>query len=219
METLKFATFAITVRPRNGISDAQVRLVTHWIKKRSTYYHVVTEKTGLSRHLHAGMYLKTAVTRSNLLTVLIRLGKSLELQDDELSVLRSGLRIMYNGDFVSEYLDKGDDTEVIATNLPEVSHLEKYYPPKPAEPSAQKAARHSAQYWELEKLWYEYMRPMDEVNTENARHFLFQMMYSKRLIPVLRDDKAIIQVARHLVRWINKTEFSTIELPPFEKEE
>lgn len=215
----KFSTYALTIRPRNGITDSQVQVCVEWIRKRCTYYHIVTEKTGSARHLHAGCYLKTPVLRSNMALVLVRLGKSLELQDDELSVLRSGLKIMYNGDFCAAYLDKDDDTEVVASNLPEVRHLESFYPPKPQEAETKKAARHSAQYWELEKLWYEHMRPIDEVNTQNARNFLFSMMYEKRLIGVLRDDKAIIQVARHLVRWINKTAYSTIELPPFEKEE
>ena len=74
-------------------------------------------------------------------------------------------------------------------------------------------------YWELEKLWYEHSRPGIEVNTENVRHFLFSMMYNKRLINIIKDDKTIIQTARHLTRWINKVDYSTIELAPFEKEE
>jgi len=52
-----------------------------------------------------------------------------------------------------------------------------------------------------------------------ARDFLFNMMYNERCINVIRDDKAIVQTARHLVRWLNKATHSTIELAPFEKEE
>jgi hypothetical protein len=44
-------------------------------------------------------------------------------------------------------------------------------------------------------------------------------MYSLRILPVIKDDKTIIQTARHLTRWLTKKEHSTIELPPFEKEE
>jgi len=45
------------------------------------------------------------------------------------------------------------------------------------------------------------------------------MMYAERVLPVMRDDKTIVQTARHLVRWLNKTSYSSIELAPFEKEE
>lgn len=219
LESQKFKTYAITLRPRDGIDDDAVAVVTDWVRKRSEYYHIVTEKTGSARHLHAALYLRLEITKSNMNTLLCRLGKKIGLDNDELSVLRKGLKILYSNDFVSTYLDKDDDTEVIVSCLPEYKFLESWYPPKPLPLNKKKLQRHSKYYWELEALWFQHKRPIDEVNTQNIRNFLFNMMYCKRLIPVLKDDKTIIQTAKHLSRWINRKDESTIEIPPFDNEE
>lgn len=216
----KFKSYAITIRPRNGIDEDQLPLVTDWIKKRCSHYHIVTEKEGSARHLHAAMYLLTPVKRSNMTVVLGRLGKKIGMDAEEICVMNRGVRILYSNDFVTNYLDKDDDTVVIASCLPEMGSLNSFYPPKPvADVNQRKVAKHSKYYWELEKLWYEHKRPIDEPNTQNMRNFLFDMMYNKRLIPVIKDDKSILQVSRHLTRWVKKVDESTLELAPFEKEE
>lgn len=212
-----FRTYAVTLRPLDGISDSQVSTMAKWIKKNSSYYHVVTEKTGSSRHLHAGFVLKEARPRSNVLQRLMQLFK--DLTPSEKSVFRSGLKIMFNWDFVNSYLDKDDDTVVVESHLPEEGHIESFFPPKPVPSEAARVKKCSLYYHELEALWYKHTTPGYEVNTINARHFLFKVMYSERCLPVIRDDKQIVQVARHLVRWLNKATESSIELPPFEKEE
>lgn len=212
-----FRTFALTVRPLDGITDKQISTMAKWLKKSCDYYHLVTEKTGSARHLHTGFILRESRTRSNVLSKILNLHK--DLTATEKSVLRSGLRIMYNWDFVNSYLDKDDDTVVIESCLPEVGHVESFFPPKPVPAEATKSKKCSLYYHELEAMWYKYTTPGYEVNTINARHFLFRVMYSERCLPVIRDDKQIVQTARHLVRWLNKSTESTIELPPFEKEE
>jgi len=209
-----FRTYALTVRPRDGVTDDHVSRISKWVRKNAEYYHLVTEKTGSRRHVHCGVVLKESRTRSNVLQRILNLFK--ELTATEKSVLRNGLKIMYNWDFVNHYLDKDDETVVIESHLPESGHIESFFPPKPVEKVSKKC---SLYYHELETLWFKHVSPGTEVHTKNARDFLFKMMYSERCIPVIRDDKQIIQTARHLVRWLNKTEESTIELPVFEKEE
>ena len=211
-----YSSYAITVRPQDGVTDQQILKVSKWIKKNSDYYHVVTEKSGSSRHIHAGFFLKSPKPRSNVLQMLMQLFK--DLSNPEKAVLRKGLRIMYNWDFVDQYLDKDDDTVVIDSSLPE-HRLETYFPPRPLPISVKIAKKSSVYYHELEALWFKYQLPTDPINTATARDFLFKMMYSERCLPVIRDDKQIVQTARHLVRWLNKAEMSTIELAPFEKEE
>lgn len=217
MSDLKFKSFALTVRPLDGITDKQIESTMAFIRRRCEFYHVVSEKTGSQRHLHAGLILKDEVSRSNLLVQILRLYKDLSSQ--EKTVLRSGLKIMYNGDFIHSYLDKDDDTVVIASNLPEEAHLESYFPPKPVPVEGERARKCSIYYHELEALWWKHTTPGMEINTVTVRDFLFKVMYSLRVLPVIRDDKQIIQTARHLVRWLNKATTSTIELPCFEKEE
>jgi len=215
----KFRTYALTMRPRNGVTTNQISAVTKWIKKRCSHYHIVTEKTGAALHIHAALYLKVDVEKSNLTQVWIRLMKAQSLDSKELAVARKGVKIMYNNDWVSTYLDKDDDTVVIESCLPELESLIQHYPPKPVTATAAKARKCSAYYHELEALWEKHKRPLLEVNSENCRHFLFNMMYNERCINVIRDDKQIIQTARHLTRWLNKASESTIQLAPFELEE
>lgn len=212
----KFKSYAITIRPRDGIEDKHINKFMKWVRKACVYYHVVTEKTMADRHVHAGLFLETESTRSNVVTQVMRMFT--DLSTEEKRVLRNGIKIMYNADFIGKYLDKDDDTEVIASCLPEQGHMESFFPPKP-EPKVSGAKKCSLYYHELESLWYKYNTPDTEVNTVTARDFLFKVMYAERVLAVIRDDKQIIQVARHLVRWLNKADSSTIELPVFEKEE
>lgn len=211
----KCQSYALTIRPLDGITDQQVTMTMKWVKRTCDFYHVITEKTGSERHIHAGLFLKNPKTRSNVVTELMRLFK--DLSAAEKSVLRSGLKIMYNGDFIKNYLAKGDDTVMVESLLPEKGHMESFFPPKP-EPKV-KGRKVSLYYHELERMWYEYRTPAHEINTITARDFLFEVMYDKRCLTVIRDDRTICQTARHLTRWLKKLSSSTIEIPPFESEE
>jgi len=211
----KCQSYALTIRPLDGVTDEQIASTLKWVKRTCDYYHVITEKTGSERHIHAGLFCKNPKTRSNVVTELMRLFK--DLTPSEKSVLRQGLKVMYNGDFIKNYLAKGDDTVVVESLLPEKGHMESYFTPKPS--LKVKDNRKSLYYHELERMWYEYRTPGYEVTTITARDFLFELMYSRRCLTVIRDDRQICQVARHLTRWLKMLSSSTIEIPPFESEE
>ena len=110
---MAYCSYAITVRPYGGISDERIGHLEAWIMKTCQYYHIITEKTGEARHLHAAMYLKKAVTRSNFINCLLAV-KGLNLEPVERKVQREGVKIMYNNDWMSKYLFKDDDTEIIS---------------------------------------------------------------------------------------------------------
>ena len=217
MSVSVFKTFAFTIRPLDGVTDEHVSSTMAWCRRNAQYYHIITEKSGSQRHIHAGVFLKKERSKGDVCKMLLNLFRALTPQ--EKSVLRQGVKIMYNWDFISVYLDKDDETEVIGSNLPEKSSLESWFPPKPVSTVEGKTRKCSIYYHELEALWYKHQPVTAEVNTVVARDFLFKMMYSLRVLPVIRDDKMIVQTARHLVRWLNKAESNTIELPVFEKEE
>lgn len=113
----KCKSYALTVRPLDGITDAQISKLSKWIRKNCDYYHLVTEKTMAERHVHAALFLKSEKSRSNVLQMIMQQFK--DLSTTEKSVLRRGLKIMYNGDFIKNYLDKDDDTVVVMSSLPE----------------------------------------------------------------------------------------------------
>ena len=57
----KYKSFAITVRPRNGISDETIEELIKWITKKD-YGIVVIEMEDEARHLHAQIWLDEEVT-------------------------------------------------------------------------------------------------------------------------------------------------------------
>jgi hypothetical protein len=120
-----YSTFAITVRPRAGITNAQIDGITKWIARTCDYYHIITEKDGSERHLHAGLFMRKDSTRSNLNNCLLALTCLKSLEENEKRVLREGTKIMYDWNFVNVYLKKEDPFHKdIATVLPSIDERE-----------------------------------------------------------------------------------------------
>jgi len=205
MPELKETVYAITHRPKNGVSDHDIEVLTEYLRKKGNYYKIITEKEGHERHIHAVLYLKDPAFKKNLVRAVLNLFP--DLLPEEKMVLRQGVKVSRSIQWL-DYLAKGDSTVVIAENLPEVSHLEAFYPVSSRPVRESKKVTY---YTRLETLWYEHARDMLVANPENCRHFLFNMMYNERCIDVIRDDKTIIQVSRHLSRYINKVKESCIE--------
>lgn len=206
MPETKKQTFAITHRPKGGVSDEDVKTMVKYCERVAKYYKVITEKEGCERHIHAAIFTKEPILKKNVVRSVLNLYP--DLLPEEKMVLRQGVKVSGSSQWL-DYLEKGDSTVVIQSNLPEVAHLEAYYPP-PAEIS-NKVRKNLTYYGRLEKLWYEHVDPGKVQNPENCRHFLFNMMYNKRLIDVIRDDRTIIQTSRHLARYLNKVQESCIE--------
>lgn len=222
----KVKSYAITIRPRDGISEQQITKFCNYVTRKSIYYHVVTEGTMADRHIHAGVVFHKAAERRNVINEILRLYP--ELDAKERTVLRAGIKIMYNNDWINKYTEKngadveGSDgtREEIISCLPESRHLDAYFPPKPeAKSSEAKRKEHNKRYQQLEKLWFQYQTPGTEVNTPNCRAFLARMMYKENEINIPSQDKEIIQMARHLTRWLCNVQHDVWELAPFEKEE
>lgn len=202
----KHQTYAITHRPIGGVSESDISVLVSWCKKHCRYYKVITEKEGSERHIHAACFLSESKDRSNVVKSIMRLYP--DLLPEEKMVLRQGIKVSGNSQWL-DYLEKGDSTVIIESNLPELSHLDSYYPPPPELPKT--IRKNLSYYGRLEKLWYEHVDPSRVQNPVNCRHFLFNMMYNKRLIDVIRDDKTIIQTSRHLARYLNRVRESSIE--------
>lgn len=214
-DNLKVRSFSVTHNPRDGVTDDDVKLFVNWVKKKCTYYYVITEKDDHERHIHAGLFLKAAVTKSNLCTMLLRLFKELDVS--EKAVLRDGIKFQYNNDWIESYLAKGDSTVQIAENLPEAQHLEAYFKEIPA-PKKRGPAATDPYYANLEKLWYEHKRPIEECNPSNIRNFLMAMMNDERKIKVIADNRKIFSISCALSRYINKERSWNVEPEPFHQD-
>lgn len=213
---MKFKTFAITLRPRSGVSDDDILKFTQYWKKKSEFYHIVTEKLGSAKHIHAALFLKKESSRSNVCQLMKQTFDHLD--ESEKSVMLKGIKVLYSNSFIDTYMDKDDDTVVVESNLPESGTLESWYPRKEEIP-VKGSKNKSAYLHELESLWYKYQPTTQEINTMEARNFLYNMMYNKREINYIKNDRDIFQMARHLVRFLRKESYCDLELPPFEKEE
>lgn len=207
-------TFAITLRPRDGVTDDDITLFSAWMRKHCEYYYLITEKLVEDRHIHAALFLKTPSTQSNLCTTLLRLMKHLD--PEEKAVFRKGIKVMYNADFLNSYMQKGDDTVVINECLPEAATLNSYYPP--ALPRKKGPSAVDPFYANLERLWWEHKRPIEETNPSNLRNFLMDMMNNKRVIRVVADNRKIFQISIALSRYINKETSYLVEPEPFHQD-
>ena len=198
----KYQSYALTVRPRDGATGFHDQIMSDFVKKYCEYYFVVSEKLDSDRHLHAGLFLKKATSRSDLCCMIKRAYRMLD--DDEKRVLVKGVRIMYNMDFIENYLDKDDDTEEVLKNLPEANFLEGYWPPTSDQMKAKAEQAVDKYYAKLEYLWYQYQNPGVEVNYQSVCMFLSRMMNAEREIRVIADDRKLKQTAMALARYIRK---------------
>jgi len=205
---MEYKAYAITVRPRNGISDDQISSIMKFLRSRCDFYIAVTEKTADERHLHAGLFLKAPTTRSKLNDGLKNLKCFQAMDFSEKSVLRNGTKIMYNRDWCNKYLMKGDDTVIIASNLPEEKYIDSYFPPKEEQDKAQRQKRikdaKSGFYQKLEEMWYQQMPPGVEPTYGSVVNFLCDNQFNKRTIRVMKDEREWSRHARNLVRYITK---------------
>lgn len=209
-----YKSYAITVRPLDGATHVHDDAIMKFLRKYCEYYYAVSEKTGTERHIHAGLFMKKAVIPSNMKLMLRRVLPM--LSDDERRVLNQGVKIMYNMDFITNYLDKDDDTEVLMNCLPEEATLDSYWPPSKDQQKAQAMKATDKFYANLEFLWFQHMLPNTEISKQSCQDFLFSMMFEKRLIKVLRDRKAILTTSEMLFWYLSKANRGVIERPPWE---
>lgn len=212
----EYKSYALTVRPRDGATITHDGLLVTFLRKYCQYWYVVSEKLDEERHLHAGVFFKKAQTRSNVCLMLKRVFK--DLDDDEKRVLGKGVRIMYNLDFIEEYLNKDDDTVVVSDNMAEAKHLEGYWPPSKDQERAKASMATDKYYAKLECLWYEHQSPGVEIRYDTVCAFLSRMMNKERLIRVIVDDRKLKQTAMALSRYIRKDDRYVVELAPWESQ-
>lgn len=211
----KVRSFAVTIRPAGGITDEQIDRFVKFVKKHCEYYFIVTEKDDVSRHIHSGLFLKKSSTSSNLCTQLLRLYK--DFSHEEKAVMRGGVKFMYNGDFITNYMDKDDDTVVIERCLPEKATMDSYFSEVPA-PKKKGPTAADPFYANLESLWWKHKRPIEETNPVNLRNFLMKMMNVERVIRVISDNRKIFQISVALSRYINKEDSWKVEPEAFHQD-
>ncbi len=119
-----FRSYCLTIRPRDGITDATVEQCKKWLSK-CDYAVAVLEMENESRHLHAQIWTDTPKARGDICKTVQRIcERSIKDWDQsQLKVLRSGVRIAYS-DWYLDYLTEND----LKTEPPNI--LYEHVPPK-----------------------------------------------------------------------------------------
>lgn len=207
---MAYRTYAITFRPSFGITDEQVDALDSWIHKVCDYYAVITEKRGIERHLHASLYLEKATSRSNLHNRILSIkGIDGTLTAVETSVFRKGTKIMYNDDFATGYMAKGDDTVEISTRMPDDLEILQAYYPEPDDDRAKRKFEGSVWFVNMEKAYYAdegnhwFTQPVNFGEAAMSA-FMHHCMYITRQIEVIPDPRRFAQYSKCLMHFIQK---------------
>lgn len=169
-----YRAWAVTIRPREGLTDDMVeRCIACFMKPCIDGAYVVTEKLGVERHLHAAVYFAKGVRKGQVLSRCQTIQG--ELDPAELRVLKSGIKICYNDDFRKNYLTKGDDTEVIMDTAP--TDASAYYP----SPEEQQKAMASASMGTLTLIEL-YRKKHDVVTLGRVLDFLRTLWFEHRSV-------------------------------------
>lgn len=105
-----YKSFAITMRPKNGIS-AGGTLENELVKKLKKYdfCSIFMEKENEARHMHAQIWLNKPQAIGTIKTAMVRIQEKHDNDWDEASkkVLRSGIKIAYS-DWILDYCQEND---------------------------------------------------------------------------------------------------------------
>lgn len=123
---MDFKAFSITIRLRDTycLTDSDLSWFISQFKSRtklkdSAYIYCITEKKDVEKHLHIAMFYDTATEKGKVHRYFARKIEARFDQKDYLMSKALRVDIMYNADWLNQYLKKQDDTDVIFTLLPD----------------------------------------------------------------------------------------------------
>lgn len=203
MVNLKYKAYSVTIRPKGGLTAEDIDICLNVLRKNCKGWKFITEKQDEERHAHIACYLNNPEDysqwkrkwKSQLEKIWLERGDGTKFN----VAYKHG--VMYNQDWLEQYLEKGDDTVVISTMVPE-NHMEYYMDVKKNE---EKKIRVADEYYsKLEKLWYEHQTSGDPTDPRSCANFLIELMCKKRIIRCVSDPRKRIQTARMLSMYLNK---------------
>lgn len=200
------SSYAITVRPKNGLHNEYDEAIIAYIKKHpySAYNHELTDE---ARHLHAQIWIpKTDI--NNIRKALFRIAEKLDPDWSSASkkVLSNGVKFAYNDDFYNDYMTK--DSELEYSKLPENTF--DYYPSEQEQAEAKKKASRVADAYfnHLQEMWTEqnpdYKEQIPIKQLKDISMFYYCQMFISKTIAVVRDHKQRKQNAKCLYHYIFK---------------
>lgn len=228
MPLIKYKSYAVTLRPLDGIQDVDMTMFMKIVYQIAKYYHVITEKEDGAKHIHACLYLRKPESSSAFNQRFMRKFKDpLEARE---SIWKHAYKAknMYNDDFYAKYLveeneegAKADDPfDVVDTAMCDVKERCTYY--QDTQQRERKEKRSADPYYSrLLKMYMEKV-PKDKVgfvpdpSLEQVHQFLYEeMMELKiRVISDGRKYRRVCKMLQALICWRCK---KCIKDYPFER--
>ena len=210
---MKYKSYSITLRPKSGIIDDDITMVKKITLKYCKFYHIITEKEDDERHIHGAMYLQKSMTSSAFNQMFKRLlCTSFEKRDSVWRYAYSAHN-MYNDDFVTKYLNKGDSTVTIMNKLPDLLERNEYYADTVV--PVRSLSRSADPYFK--KLYDLYFESIPRVGTlapsrnptlQELEHFMCTLMFDQpdglSKIRIIRDERKMRQICQCLKALISR---------------
>ncbi|AXH79057.1 MAG: hypothetical protein [Circular genetic element sp.] len=203
---MSYKSFAITVRPRDGITDKTVTALTKWFKALP-YSVAVLEMQSEARHLHAQIWFNEPKTKGDISKQIHRICDRTisEFDTSQLKVLRQGIKIAYS-DWYLDYLvdndNKTDDAHIIIDNPPEKT-LD-FYPTEEEQDKLQnKINAVDPRMYALEQSFLE--RYPDNLTLKAVAQFLSEEMFVNRTIKCVLQQRDRTALCKTLHAYINKS--------------
>jgi len=184
--------------------DKHIEILSKYVKKKSKYYYVITEKKDDARHVHAALYLKDEVTTSSFGQTMKRMFDVVFQETGSVWKYACTFKPMFNDDFVSSYMEKGDETIEVLKNLPGEEERCTYYKDVPS-----KATRESygdPYYMRLVRLYEEWPDKTGRPDLYEIERFLMISMVKTQVLRAIPDDRKFRRTCKMLHMFLHKSE-------------
>ena len=149
----KYNCYAFTIRPRDGIRDTDISVLSKRVLPLCSYYHIITEKKDEERHIHGCVILKTPKDVSYFNKRMKTFFSYLVDEDRAIWKVAYKGKPWYNEDWYVTYCAKDDDTVILFDKMCSAVERESLYIDISIEDRSTRAA--DPYYAKLERLWHE----------------------------------------------------------------
>lgn len=200
-----YKSFAITVRPRDGLTDKTRQALLTWIQRSCDHGILVTEGSNQSNHAHIQIWNNEGRTRGVVSTAIQRICVRTILDWDraQQKVMRNGIRIAYSDwfdDYLTDNLEKtGDEKGIIHyENVPE-NTLE-YYPTEDEQDKRkEKFNAVDQKYFDMNINYTAYLEERGLRNTiVNCSTFMSWAIFEAKIYRVIEDPRK----GRFICQWL-----------------
>lgn len=212
-----YRSYALTIRPLNGITDQTVDAITSWLNKLD-YSVAVMEMEGSSRHMHAQIWSNQPKRKGDVCKALQRICERIidNWDNAQLKVLRMGVKIAYS-DWYLDYLTENeakDDPNILIYKPPDKSF--DFYPTEEEQEAVRQVSTAvDPRFVHLEQKFNEWFETFSSgiVTKAKVAKYLAHATNEERSMKVIVQKKDRIALCNSLYYFIMKSDDPSEWLP------